>query len=184
MCAPHCPQHWHLSSRWKQSRSKRGQIRHPVQARACTGLVPYSIQSSRPLLICCLQECQEGSLQTHSDVVPGISQLRPPQLHIPPGSSNLHPSGMLPHRARGARVGTRCGPGCMVGCHGKLARVPGSLKLLTQPCFGNKEGCACTSQVESKFLTAPLPVLLVLKPAKGTHLPGIRLKVWHIPHVG
>ena len=48
----------------------------------------------------------------------------------------------------------------------KLTRVLGSLNLLPPPCFGNKQVCVCSSQAESKFLSALLSVLQVFKSAK------------------
>lgn len=54
-------------------------------------------------------------------------------------------------------------------CHDSLrtlTRVLGSLNLLPPPCFGNKQVYVCSSQAESKFLSALLSVLLVFKSAK------------------
>ena len=43
--------------------------------------------------------------------------------------------------------------------------------------------CVHFSWVESKYLTAPLPVPLVFKPAKGTYLPSVQAQGWGVQYV-
>ena len=169
------------------SRVGAGEARSGTQSRPghalCWSHIPS--QSFGLLLTCCPQECQQGLPLPHSDVVRSISQLWPPEQHISPGGSSLHPSGVLPHRARGAKVGLIMGQGTWLGGHGKLARVLGNLSLLTQPCLENKETCMWTSQVESKFLIVPPSPASPVGPqaSNRTHPPGMGPKVWHIQYV-
>lgn len=74
----------------------------------------------------------------HSDVVPSISQLWPPEQHISPGSSSLHSSGLLPHRARGAKVGPHYGSRYIVGWSWKTGQSPGWSQSAYSALFGEQ----------------------------------------------
>lgn len=69
---------------------QEGQSGSPVRARAHAEAVSAYNQSSRQF-----QEHQQWLPLPRSDVVPGPSQLHPPQLHTVFTNSGLHPSGAL-----------------------------------------------------------------------------------------
>lgn len=73
------------SSALDGSRVGAGEARSGTQSRPghtlCWSHIPS--QSFGPLLTCCPQECQQGLPLPHSDVVPSISQLWPPNSTLP-----------------------------------------------------------------------------------------------------
>ena len=103
----------------------------------------------------------------HLDAVPGLSWLCSLQICTLLGNGHLCPTGelILEAKVAGAHVGMVAG--------NWLESQAVCFNLLPSTCFGSKQALACSSQVESRFLTALLLVLLVFKPAKGTHLPGV-----------
>lgn len=146
--SPPPPRHWCLCP----ILSRRCQRGHPLRDRACDGMVP-ACQSSRLFPICYLNKSQQWPSSLLPDTVPCLIQFHPPQLHSPLVNGSIHPSMELHQRQRCWSSFACWGGGC-IGCS-KQARVLGCFILLPLPCFGCRQVCACSSQVESRFLTAP-----------------------------
>ena len=112
-----------------------GPERAPRVGRACAWGSPGFSQSSRPLPVCLLQECRWWLPSPCSDVVLGLSQLLPPQLSTLLSNGVFLPTGELCCRAGGARLGSRLGPGCMLGQLWETGQSPGQSQSASSALF-------------------------------------------------
>lgn len=87
-------------------------------------------------------------------------------------------------RARMARTGAHLRLGLTLGFVGRWPESWAVSACFLRLVLGvSKCMRVCSLQTESRFLTVLLFVPLVFKPAKGTHLPGVRPLVWVAQYV-
>ena len=162
----HFPLSWqqHLYPRGELRPSSKGLIGCLVWARAGTGMV-LAQQSSRELLI-------TAAKNTSKDCPHPVQMKCRAQLALSPSNVQSPWQGSKPSPCPGAAPDLKA-PGHTLGQSGTLARALSGVNLFLPP-FRAKNKHVRSSQINSRCPTALLLAPLGFRPAKETHLFGVR----------